>query len=103
MTTKFLKYYKILGFEIIFLVAFGAAVRAMDAGLSCPDWPLCFYKFIPNYHPQVYFEFIHRVLAGLVGIMTVVLHYFVLKEKTIPITNKIISIAILFLLAVMLS
>lgn len=43
----------------------GAGVRAMDAGLTCPDWPLCFSKVIPEYHFGVYLEFIHRAIAGL--------------------------------------
>lgn len=48
------------------LMILGAAVRAMDAGLACPDWPLCFGQGVPQYHLGVYFEFIHRALAGLV-------------------------------------
>src|SRR5262249_890506 len=37
------------------LMALGGATRAMDAGLACPDWPLCFGHFVPDFHPQVYF------------------------------------------------
>lgn len=59
--------------EVFILIALGGSVRIMNAGLACPDWPLCFGDFIPDYHPQVYFEFIHRVLAGLVSIATAVL------------------------------
>ncbi len=47
----------------------GAGVRTMDAGLTCPDWPLCFGKPIPAYHFGVYLEFIHRVIAGVVGLV----------------------------------
>jgi len=47
-----------------FLIALGGSVRIMKAGLACPDWPLCFGDVIPDFHPQVYFEFIHRVVAG---------------------------------------
>lgn len=62
--------YRALVIEIAFLIVFGGAVRVMNAGLACPDWPLCFGRYIPDYHPQVYFEFIHRVLAGTVTIIT---------------------------------
>lgn len=55
------------------LICLGGSVRLMNAGLACPDWPLCFGRFIPDYHPQVYFEFLHRCLAGLVGIATIAL------------------------------
>jgi cytochrome c oxidase assembly protein subunit 15 len=59
--------------EVFFLIALGGFVRLMNAGLACPDWPLCFGNYIPDYHPQVYFEFIHRAMAGLVTITTVLL------------------------------
>src|SRR5437763_1499392 len=45
----------------------------MKAGLAYPDWPLCYGNVIPDFQHQIYFEFIHRVVAGLVGIATVVL------------------------------
>ena len=47
----------------------GSAVRTQSAGLSCPDWPLCFGKIIPEYHFGVYLEFIHRAIAGFVGVI----------------------------------
>ncbi len=47
----------------------GAGVRTMDAGLTCPDWPLCFGKVVPEFHFGVYLEFIHRVIAGIVGLL----------------------------------
>jgi heme A synthase len=39
MSDKFLRYYKYLIIEVLFLIALGGAVRTMDAGLACPDWP----------------------------------------------------------------
>ena len=66
------------------LIALGGSVRVMNAGLACPDWPLCFGDVIPDYHPQVYFEFIHRVLAGLVSIVFAGLMYLLLFRSTAP-------------------
>jgi len=73
---------------IFLLIALGGSVRIMNAGLACPDWPLCFGDFIPDYHPQVYFEFIHRVLAGLVSIATAVLMFALIFKSRAPVGLK---------------
>jgi len=55
------------------LVVFGAVVRLKGAGLSCPDWPLCYGELVPSMSFGVVFEVGHRYLAsavslGLVGL-----------------------------------
>jgi heme A synthase len=50
------------------LIVLGALVRAHDAGLACPDWPLCFGEFVPQFDLRVAFEYSHRALAGSVSI-----------------------------------
>lgn len=62
------------------LISLGGAVRAMNAGLACPDWPLCFGKVIPDFQVQVYYEFIHRVLAGIVALLTFGLSIYLFKK-----------------------
>ena len=59
----------VLIFLTLDLMLLGAGVRTMDAGLACPDWPLCFGKVIPDYHFGVYLEFLHRAIAGLVSLI----------------------------------
>lgn len=45
----------------------GAAVRHTDAGVACPDVPLCLGEWIPPLtHPLVALHFSHRVLGFLV-------------------------------------
>ncbi len=52
------------------LIAFGALVRARQAGLSCPDWPLCHGVVLPDLGIRgVIYEFGHRVLAGGVALL----------------------------------
>lgn len=60
---------RVLIVMIVGLMALGAGVRTMNAGLACPDWPLCFGKVIPDFHVGVYFEFIHRAYAGTVSLL----------------------------------
>ncbi|MGE0763600.1 MAG: heme A synthase [Bdellovibrionales bacterium] len=78
-TARLAKAYGWLCFEIWLLIALGGGVRAMNAGLACPDWPLCFGDVIPDYHPQVYLEFIHRAMAGMVGIASLIMGILVLR------------------------
>ena len=47
----------------------------MEAGLACPDWPLCFGTFLPGrqMNLQVFLEWFHRLDAFVVGIALLVL------------------------------
>lgn len=52
---------------LFFLIVLGAGVRLAHAGLACPDWPLCFGEAVPQFDFQVFMEWIHRVVAMVVG------------------------------------
>jgi len=57
-----------------FLIIAGALVTGNDAGLSVPDWPTSFGSFrMPRMVGGVKFEHGHRMIAGAVGIMTIIL------------------------------
>ncbi len=84
--------------SVFALIALGGSVRIMNAGLACPDWPLCFGDVIPDYHPQVYFEFIHRVVAGLVALATVSLQFMLVRSNA-PKTLKWLAWGSVLLLA----
>src|SRR6266567_7737501 len=58
----------------VLLIA-GALVTSNDAGLSVPDWPTSFgswYK-IPKLVGGVRFEHIHRMIAQVAGLLTLIL------------------------------
>jgi len=94
----FFKVMKGLLFEVFFLIALGGSVRLMNAGLACPDWPLCFGDVIPDYHPQVYLEFIHRVLAGVVALITAGLIFVLWRNAKVPKSLKVMGAWVLLLL-----
>ncbi len=54
---------------LVALVVVGGATRVMEAGLACPDWPLCYGSFFPGgkMNIQVFLEWFHRLDAFLVG------------------------------------
>jgi len=57
----------------LLLVLAGASVTSKEAGLSVPDWPLSYGQVIPNMTGGVLFETGHRMIAGVVGILTIIL------------------------------
>lgn len=94
----YLKSYRMFVMVVLGLIILGGSVRVFNAGLACPDWPLCFGDVIPDFHPQVYFEFIHRALAGLVSIALVVLHFILLFNHNVPAKLKWLAMFALLVL-----
>jgi cytochrome c oxidase assembly protein subunit 15 len=52
------------------LVAAGGLVTSTGSGLSVPDWPLSFGKLFPAMVGGVQYEHTHRVIAGVVLLLT---------------------------------
>ena len=59
----------------LLLMAVGSATRVMNAGLACPDWPLCYGQLIParQMNLQVFLEWFHRLDAALIGVSAIAL------------------------------
>jgi len=59
---------------LVALVVVGGATRVMEAGLACPDWPLCYGSLLPGrqMNVQVFLEWFHRLDAFVVGVALLV-------------------------------
>jgi heme a synthase len=64
-----------LAIATLVLMAIGSATRVMNAGLACPDWPLCYGTLFPGaqMNLRVFLEWFHRLDAAIVGGGTIAL------------------------------
>jgi heme a synthase len=78
---KLSKSLRFLAVLIFFLIVVGGLVRNLGAGLSCPDWPLCQGRLIPQLDLRVFAEYFHRLFAAGVSIITLAVVGFVFFNK----------------------
>ncbi len=63
------------------LIFAGGLVTSTGSALAVPDWPLSFGKFFPKMEGGVLYEHGHRMIAGTVAIMTLVLMVWTLMRE----------------------
>ena len=69
------------------VVVVGAYVRLSDAGLGCPDWPLCYGKPVPedmadrDALAKAWKEMGHRYLAGALGLLIAATWLVAIKKR----------------------
>ncbi len=61
------------------LLIAGGLVTSTGSGLAVPDWPLSFGKFFPPMRGGVLFEHGHRMVAGVVSLLTLGLTVWIAK------------------------
>ena len=73
----------------LLLVVAGATVTSKEAGLSVPDWPLSYGKLFPEMTGGVLFETGHRMIATVVGFLTIILAVWLQRVDTRPWMRKL--------------
>lgn len=68
----------VLTFLTLLLIGWGGSVNATNSGLSVPDWPTTYEQNMFTYPPSlwkgpIFFEHSHRLLASVVGLLTIFL------------------------------
>ena len=71
---------KIVPISVFVLMLFGGYVKAIGAGLACPDWPFCHQQLIPIYYGDepfiwVLMEYVHRLIALGVTFLIITMTY----------------------------
>ena len=67
----------------------GALVRHTDAGMACPDVPLCLGRVIPPLeYSTVQLHFLHRVLGIVVAVVTLRYTWLVMARTRVPFARK---------------
>lgn len=67
------RYAQILVAATFILIFAGGLVTSTGSALAVPDWPLSFGKFFPKMEGGVLYEHGHRMIAGTVAIMTLLM------------------------------
>src|SRR5262245_39084386 len=82
------------------LIIAGALVTSNDAGLSVPDWPTSFGTFqMPRMVGGVRFEHGHRMIAGAVSILTMVLALWLWRSEPRRWVRRLGGFAVIAILA----
>lgn len=64
------------------LILAGGLVTSHEAGLAVPDWPLSYGQYFPPMVGNVFWEHGHRMIAGTVAILTLLLAIFTQRSAS---------------------
>lgn len=97
-------YAKLVCLATLCLIFFGGQVKSHEAGLAVPDWPLTYGQNPITYPPSewrggVFHEHFHRLFAGTVAAMTVILAVWLYRRAPRPGQKELGFLAVVVVLA----
>src|SRR3954469_13663175 len=82
-----------------FLIIAGANVTSHDAGLATSDWPLSNGQVFPKMVGNLFWEHGHRMVATVVGMLTVGLAFYFFKGEQRIRVRRLGELALLLVIA----
>jgi len=91
----------VLAFVIAVL---GSWVRINDAGLTCPDWPLCNGRLVPALHGGIVLEWTHRLVAFVESfvIFGAIVTGLRMRKRIAGVTPALLALACIFAIQISL-
>ena len=90
---------------LAFVIAvLGSWVRINDAGLTCPDWPLCHGELVPSLHGGVILEWSHRLVAFVESfvVLGAIVTGFRARRAVAGVTPALVALGIIFAVQIVL-
>ena len=78
----------VAGFAFLLVIA-GGLVTSTSSGLAVPDWPLSYGQVFPPMVGGIRFEHAHRVIAGVVAILTLLLALWLQRSASSSLAKRL--------------
>ncbi len=91
--------FAIASVAVAFVIAvLGSWVRINDAGLTCPDWPLCHGRLVPVLSGGVTLEWSHRLAAGFESLLVLgtIVTGFRIRHRIAALGRVLVVLAVAF-------
>ncbi len=80
------------------IAVLGSWVRINDAGLTCPDWPLCHGALVPSLQGGVVLEWSHRLVAFIESfvVLGAIVTGFRARRRIAGVAPALVALAVIF-------